>query len=173
MSARVFNPVVVSELKHVRTPGTKESHANFKTRDLIELSSIRRDLFGPVDHEECKVYLERELERQQNLQTNYWEFDFVNEVPKPGRGRYVWKNIYEKINIRPTKREYSDLTNDLTHLYHTPLEDETEKEVKKPLVHINKKQAKITGRITFFDMYFVRYKNLVYKPIVYPPVTVT
>lgn len=148
MSARVFNPVIVSELKHVRTPGANDRKANFTNNNFASLSPIRRDLFGPVDHEECKMVLERELDRQHNVMMERWEFDFINEVPRPGKGRYIWEATLEKINIRPVKRDYIETASDITHLYHIPLDEVPEKDVKKSMVHLNKKQAKITGNET-------------------------
>lgn len=147
MSARVFNPILVNELKHVRSPTANDCKANL-SRGFAALSPIKRDLFGPVDHEECRLFVEGELAREQNLNMNYWEFDFINDVPRPGRGRFLWQATFEKTNIRPVKRECSETTSDISHLYHVPLEESSPEKEKlaAALVHLNKKQAKITGK---------------------------
>lgn len=50
MSVSVFNPLRLSEFHRMKFPDTKMHHAQ---RITPSLDRVRRDLFGPVDREEC------------------------------------------------------------------------------------------------------------------------
>lgn len=160
MSARVFNPVLVSEIKHAHTPRSDINIAGLSAKNISVLSPIRRNLFGSVDREECRILVERELEKHAALNKDHWEFDFMNEIPCPKKGRFVWEPIPERLNsTRPIKRE-RDSSDDISHLYHIPLNDDTpstvvDKEIKRTIVHINKKQAKITGKLSLIVKIYI------------------
>lgn len=50
MSARVFNPTVLSELYKLRSPAVTRRHIP----NVAAIAKIKRDLFGPVDREQAK-----------------------------------------------------------------------------------------------------------------------
>lgn len=50
MSVTVFNPLRLSEFHRMKFPDAKMHHAQRMTPSL---DRVRRDLFGPVDREEC------------------------------------------------------------------------------------------------------------------------
>lgn len=50
MSVSVFNPVRLTEFHRMKFPEVKMHHA---ARATPSLDRVRRDLFGPVDREEC------------------------------------------------------------------------------------------------------------------------
>ena len=104
MSARVFNPVIMSEMRMLRGPGgsavvtctengTQPSVQRSRNR---EADRVRRDLFGPVDHNEARRLMEQELSEQQRRDSDRWGFDFEKETPRlsgPGTSRYVWEKV--------------------------------------------------------------------------------
>lgn len=50
MSARVFNPTVLSELYKLRSPAVTRRHIP----NVAAIAKIKRDLFGPVDRDQAK-----------------------------------------------------------------------------------------------------------------------
>lgn len=50
MSARVFNPTVLSELYKLRSPAVTKRHIP----NVAAIARIKRDLFGPIDREQAK-----------------------------------------------------------------------------------------------------------------------
>lgn len=157
MSARLLNPVLVSELKPVRSTNASDRKSNLSSKNFAALSSIKRTLFGPVDHEECRVFVERELQKHHNFNMEHWEFDFENEIPRPGKGRFQWEATYEKTNVRPVKRMRVQRDSDNAHLYHEPLEDVVDRQVATPFSRTNRKQSKITG--IFFKLFKIFFTN--------------
>lgn len=86
MSARVFNPQIMSEMRRIlrgSSPGAERERA-------------RRNLFGvgPGDHEENRRFLKETLAEQAERSSQEWEFDFLSEQPlnKPG-GRFVYEKV--------------------------------------------------------------------------------
>lgn len=57
--------------------------------NIIPSSSVCRQLFGPVDHEQMRADLLRERKKLCDENTRTWNFDFENEIPLPGR--YDWQ----------------------------------------------------------------------------------
>lgn len=94
MSARVFNPVIMTELTRLRSSGsidrmTQSSHSP----SISAIARVRRDLFGPVDHEETRKFVEQELASQQLRDTDRWGYDFLRDMPKIGHSKYTWERI--------------------------------------------------------------------------------
>lgn len=162
-SARVFS--VLAELRHNRTPRVPtervvNNNSSF-TRDFSTISSVRRNIFGPVDHEECRNFVTRELEELATQASDYWGFDFVTEVPISGHARFKWEPTPEKPLCRPRKRPMQ-IEYDISHLYPEPLSDvrhteedidlnREKKEASEDLAKIAKVRARgqslITGKI--------------------------
>ncbi|XP_063237094.1 uncharacterized protein LOC134539230 [Bacillus rossius redtenbacheri] len=87
MSARVFNPAVMSQLR-------KDGHS--PSGPAGQLQRVRRDLFGPVDHADVEEVVRRELSAQQARDADRWGFDFGRGSPRrqgPGTSRWVWKKV--------------------------------------------------------------------------------
>jgi hypothetical protein len=104
MSARVFNPVVMSEMQRMlRGAGTVpeigvQSPAEPPRRppDGAAISRVCRNLFGPVDHEDTRRFVELEVTAQQARDAERWGFDFVAERELdigPGTKRYLWEKV--------------------------------------------------------------------------------
>lgn len=95
MSARVFNPLVMSEMRRVMRGG---SHLDFgesgrqSPPDNASVERVRKRLFEPIDHAESKKYVEKQLAAQQEEASKRWNFDFKRGKPRPsndGTG-YEW-----------------------------------------------------------------------------------
>lgn len=116
MSARVFNPVVMSEMQRmlcagggsgaVALPETVDQVpamvATLHRPDGAAVARVRRVLFEPVDHEDTRQFVEHELALQQERDSERWGFDFLHEKERssgPGSKRYVWEKVtpHEKI----------------------------------------------------------------------------
>lgn len=52
---------------------------------------IRRNLFGPVDHENTENFLKKELDILSDLSNKKWNFDFSKE--KPLDGPWQWESV--------------------------------------------------------------------------------
>ncbi|XP_066998886.2 uncharacterized protein dap [Anabrus simplex] len=95
MSARVFNPMVMSEMRRMLRGGVSENGQHVLGPDEADLARVRRNLFGNVDHEENGRFVESELAAQQKRDAELYEFDFVRGVPYPNSRRYVWEKVDE------------------------------------------------------------------------------
>ncbi|XP_042876147.1 uncharacterized protein LOC122255854 [Penaeus japonicus] len=56
-------------------------------------SKLRKNLFGPVDHDENLRFVHAELDKISREDSERWNFDFKTEQPK--EGRYEWKAVGE------------------------------------------------------------------------------
>uniref|UniRef100_A0A6M2DLB9 Putative cyclin-dependent kinase inhibitor n=1 Tax=Xenopsylla cheopis TaxID=163159 RepID=A0A6M2DLB9_XENCH len=88
MSASVYNQILMSDLKVLRT-GTASDVC--KAPSSQGIAKIRRNLFGPVDHEFNRKFVTEELFKIQSQAAEKWSFDFVNERPLPGR--FKWEKV--------------------------------------------------------------------------------
>ncbi|KAG6440290.1 hypothetical protein O3G_MSEX001261 [Manduca sexta] len=82
----------------VRAPGLQATTTMLDTRSLrvrgvTALDGVRRNLFGCTDREENRRFVERELARQLELDSQRWGFDFANEKPLPGAQRFAWQLV--------------------------------------------------------------------------------
>ena len=61
------------------------------TVNAINRSSVKRSLFGPVDHQEAMSFFQKEISKMEKEKMNQWNFDFINE--KPLKGTYKWQKV--------------------------------------------------------------------------------
>lgn len=121
-SASVFYPQLLTDTKHIRSSNMTPDR-NYRP-NLIAISTVRRNIFGPVDHEECRNFVEMHLNQHQIESMDYWGFDFVNEIPRPSkRSRFMWETVPDKTTTRPQKKQCCEPEHDITHLYPEPLDD--------------------------------------------------
>lgn len=66
---------------------------SMRVRGVTALDGVRRNLFGCTDREENRRFVERELTRQLELDSQRWGFDFANEKPLPGAQRFAWQLV--------------------------------------------------------------------------------
>ena len=64
---------------------------SFGKENIIPSRRACRSLFGPVDHDEVKKTLAREMDVLDTRQKLKWNFDFKNEVPLAGK--FHWEKI--------------------------------------------------------------------------------
>uniref|UniRef100_A0A3P8RJA6 Cyclin-dependent kinase inhibitor domain-containing protein n=1 Tax=Amphiprion percula TaxID=161767 RepID=A0A3P8RJA6_AMPPE len=77
-------------------------------------NSVRRSLFGPVDHEQLRRDLKLKLQQIMEQDTRRWNFNFEAETPLPGR--FQWDEIpvqcaapfYAQRNDAASKPEHGD-----------------------------------------------------------------
>ena len=64
---------------------------NFGKENILPSRRACRSLFGPVDHDEVKKTLAREMDVLDTRQKLKWNFDFKNEVPLAGK--FHWEKV--------------------------------------------------------------------------------
>lgn len=165
-SASVFYPQLLTDTKHIRSSNMTPDR-NYRP-NLIAISTVRRNIFGPVDHEECRNFVEMHLNQHQIESMDYWGFDFVNEIPRPSkRSRFMWETVPDKTTTRPQKKQCCEPEHDITHLYPEPLDDirlEQEENTVPPKsnspVTDKTKQSLITGechnQLLFIKFYMLK-----------------
>ncbi|XP_063852511.1 mucin-2-like [Scylla paramamosain] len=62
---------------------------------LPQTSQVRKNLFGPIDHEENLKFVQEELSKISQADCKRWNFDFQAEKPK--EGRYNWEPVSGKV----------------------------------------------------------------------------
>lgn len=81
----------------VRAPGLQATTVldtrSLRVRGVTALEGVRRNLFGCTDREENRRFVERELSRQLEMDSQRWGFDFANEKPLPGAQRFIWQLV--------------------------------------------------------------------------------
>ncbi|XP_023231420.1 cyclin-dependent kinase inhibitor 1C-like [Centruroides sculpturatus] len=102
-----------------------------RVTELSGRRSVRRVLFGPVDHDKTRSILDRELAKIDREQQHRWNFDFKKE--RPLQGRYQWSRV-DSENVQVTLR--------VTSVAPTPLSDVSSRKQTSG----DQNQAKITGR---------------------------
>jgi hypothetical protein len=106
MSARVFNPAVMSERmvrgagavpeSGVQAPIAVAAVGALHRPDGEAVARVRRALFGPVDHEDTRRFVDEQLALQQAQDAERWGFDFVLERERnsgSGTKRFVWEKV--------------------------------------------------------------------------------
>lgn len=90
MSARVYNPAILTEISRLRTP-------TIGKRPLVAATlsgeRVKRDLFGRVDPEDTKKLLDRELTDQHEKLSKKWGFDFKAGLPIENHDQYQWERV--------------------------------------------------------------------------------
>ncbi|KAK9872176.1 hypothetical protein WA026_016229 [Henosepilachna vigintioctopunctata] len=103
-------------------------HNDLGNHDLFQISpynrnlqKVKRQLFGPFDHEADKSFVRQELEKHCTFQSERWNFDFKNERPLNPNGLYDWRPATPIKNTKPLKRRPSeDVEFDNHELYCLP-----------------------------------------------------
>ncbi|XP_075234662.1 cyclin-dependent kinase inhibitor dacapo [Lycorma delicatula] len=93
MSARVFNPMVMSEFQRMISRNNNGTDTTGQI-DGNAVARVRKNLFGPVDHEDNIAFVDRELAAANIRDSEKWGFDFIREKPvKSVASRYVWEKV--------------------------------------------------------------------------------
>ncbi|XP_072745763.1 uncharacterized protein Dap [Anoplolepis gracilipes] len=94
MSARVLNPVMMTEISRNLGGGGDSGGGKRAAPSRAALARVRRDLFGPVDHAAARALAERELRAQSLLDAERWGFEFKLGIPR-NNSRYEWEEVTE------------------------------------------------------------------------------
>uniref|UniRef100_A0A3Q1H5J5 Cyclin-dependent kinase inhibitor domain-containing protein n=1 Tax=Acanthochromis polyacanthus TaxID=80966 RepID=A0A3Q1H5J5_9TELE len=94
------------KMRTVRKQSLEEGKVRSERTD-----SVRRSLFGPVDHEQLRRDLKLKLQQIMEQDTRRWNFNFQAETPLPGR--FQWEEIpaapfYAQRNDAASKPEHGD-----------------------------------------------------------------
>ncbi|XP_071522671.1 uncharacterized protein [Panulirus ornatus] len=57
---------------------------------------LRRNLFGPIDHEENLRFVREEMDKLAQVDCQRWNFDF--QADKPREGHYAWQAVREGVS---------------------------------------------------------------------------
>ncbi|XP_042862665.1 cyclin-dependent kinase inhibitor 1B-like [Penaeus japonicus] len=112
MSTRVALPMYtgccsMSELRRQLLPSPPPSQDR--------TAHVRKNLFGPIDHDENLKFVQDELNKISQADCKRWNFDF--EAEKPKEGRFNWEPVSEAV---PQAYEMPRLTALTTHATTTP-----------------------------------------------------
>lgn len=128
----------------VRAPGLQATTVldarSLRVRGVTTLEGVRRNLFGCTDREENRRFVERELARQLELDSQRWGFDFANETPLPGAQRFAWQLVPASTIPAALRRSPITMT--------TPKQS-TPKQEPKVSSPESKTQKRITGQYHF------------------------
>ena len=77
----------------------------FRRPSTREVAKVTRCLFGPVDHDEARRFLEENMKSMSSKHRSDWSFDFERECPTSPTtdDRYVWERVGEPIPYRTTE----------------------------------------------------------------------
>lgn len=170
MSARVFNPLFMSEmLRGGGNPGGASAPfcgAEISSVDPsptvsrpVGVESVRRQLFGPVDHEENRRFVKRELQQQRSRLSEKYNFDFARE--RPLKGKLAWEKVTDSVPEPYALRRLPFLTHHAeapaapdSHQEDAPAPAESSQEATPPANNNNhvSKQKRMTGkRLIYLD----------------------
>lgn len=89
MSARVCYPEALSEFAKLRSPAVVRRPLSSSS----SLARVKRDLFGPVDKQETKNFVDRQLAAQNEVLSKKWGFDFSAGEPLQQHDQYQWERV--------------------------------------------------------------------------------
>lgn len=102
-------------------------------------SSVKRSLFGPVDHQEAMSFCNKELAKMEQEKMLKWNFDFANE--KPLQGNFQWQKIDDRKSYKLLRSPLSKVTKFKSKK--SPLKSR----VNRDNVDVRNKQTTITGEL--------------------------
>ncbi|XP_054480470.1 cyclin-dependent kinase inhibitor 1D [Anoplopoma fimbria] len=81
----------------------------------LKVGPVRRNLFGPVDHQQLQQDFQRLLSRNLEVARKHWNFDFLSEKPEEG-SNFKWEElryqdvpaVYHSCTVRPAPRPVSE-----------------------------------------------------------------
>uniref|UniRef100_A0A1B0CB79 Putative cyclin-dependent kinase inhibitor n=1 Tax=Lutzomyia longipalpis TaxID=7200 RepID=A0A1B0CB79_LUTLO len=87
MNVRVLTPSVIRPLSKLHSPMGR--HVPKKS----VLERIKKDLFGPVNQEDTKIFIQKELTKTQVEASKRWGFDFSRGQPLQEHSQFIWKRV--------------------------------------------------------------------------------
>ena len=143
----------------VRAPGLQTTTVldtrTMRVRGVTALEGVRRNLFGCTDREENRRFVERELARQLELDSQRWGFDFANEKPLATSQRFAWQLVPASTIPAALRRSPITITTPATN---AP-KQEAKVQVSSP--DNSKTQKRITGK----------FYSVIRRTIIFPVLT--
>jgi hypothetical protein len=181
MTARIFTPVLSEMQRMLRGAGgsgglvfpesvgqSPAAFASLHKPDGSAVARVRRVLFEPVDHEDTRRFVDRELALQKERDSERWGFDFVLERERtngPGATRYIWQRVSsdEKIPEPYALRGMKYLGKRAVSSDDDPKPATTAQEVVAATSETatNTKQTVISGKTHFVLLSYDRFKGKV------------
>ena len=78
---------------------------------------VARCLFGPVDHDEQRKFIRKQLEEIESQDRSRWNFDFKKQCPLPGK--YVWQKVEDQEVPEAYRMPHLDRATPVRHPPHT------------------------------------------------------
>ncbi|KAL1459205.1 hypothetical protein WDU94_011212 [Cyamophila willieti] len=130
-----------------------------------DVRRIKRNLFGPIDQEKTKAWLENELENLLANACDKWDFDFKNEKPlNCERSEYVWERIEplspKSVAMRGLRFDAMDLVEDEQN---NNVDNSVQYVKTGDILGFKQRQTRITGKFKQFVTYLFPSKLLGYK----------
>lgn len=92
MTARVLNPVALTEFCKLRSPASLSMSRNLPCGRQV--NRIKRDLFGAANPVETAKVFHDEIERHQEKASKKWGFDFRSGNPlATGNTQFIWERV--------------------------------------------------------------------------------
>jgi hypothetical protein len=109
------------------------------TTSTFPSSTVKRSLFGPVDHDEAIEFFKQEFSKIAKEQQTKYNFDFAKGEPL--RGAFKWEKVQPTMSPCKVLRHSK-----VTKTKRTPLRSKTvNRDVNHRTTSINGKQSSITG----------------------------
>lgn len=134
----MFKPLVLSEMRRMIVRSNSDDSPP-------SVASVRRDLFGPIDHDEAQSFVDRELAAMSKRDNEKWGFDFENETPI-ANSKLCWERVTpESLFATWLGQRDSKSTTDSASDASTTFGQQQSTQKTNSVV----KQSHITGRRTF------------------------
>ncbi|KAK7085628.1 hypothetical protein SK128_009650 [Halocaridina rubra] len=96
MSTRIAFPTYLGcRMSELRRHLSHSPTTPNEERSVQQAAQVRRNLFGPIDHDENLKFVQDELSKIAQNDMKKWNFDFESEKPK--EGRYSWEPVVEGV----------------------------------------------------------------------------
>lgn len=117
-------------------------YRNWPNENIITINSnsVKRSLFGPVDHEEAMSFFQKEFAKMEQEKMRQWNFDFVNG--KPLRGPYKWEKVDNQKSQKALRNSLSKVT--IFKSKKSPLKSR----ITRDSLNLRNKQTTITGKLS-------------------------
>lgn len=126
---------------------------------LPKEQKVSRRLFGPVDPQATKKFIDEEMKKMIVIKSELWNFDFKQERNLDPNGLYDWRPVTPKKQIRPIKRRNgSDLDNSDQYCHIPEFEVIKPRPVRfgsSPSSVRNAQQSRITGKKRIFCCFLI------------------
>ncbi|XP_062846000.1 cyclin dependent kinase inhibitor 1Ca [Trichomycterus rosablanca] len=138
-------------MANVETASVWERHAARRTFPLLARTKVCRNLFGPVDHEELNMEMNRKLQEISDRDQSRWNFNFEQNRPLPGL--HEWEEIttgsvpafyQESVRNGKARTVVTNHTKESESTVESEDKNETQNEVPSPTNEVNQENRSAT-----------------------------